>query len=255
MAPEFDHKTGRIMVRRWATTDLEGRIAHHMRAWEHAKQAPESHPAGGLAFVTINRDFGCEALHVADVLTAVLNERAHPRVPWVAYDRQLLDRVASELHLRREVVESMDGLRRSEMTEFFDTLLNRKPSDALMVHKLAEVVRSLAIHGHTVIVGRGSHLITKDLKSGLHVRLTAPREWRVHRVAASRKVSESTAEQTVAEIERERAHFLQTFFIHDPEHPFVHDLTIDASQFAPVEIADIIGAAVQIRELPLADAA
>jgi cytidylate kinase len=229
----------------WATPDLEARIAHHIRAWERVKQAKESHPVGTLPFVTINRDFGCEALRVAQILAALLNENLHPPVPWVAYDRELLDRVASEMHLRRDIVNAMDGARRDEMTELFDQLLNRKVTDTAMAQKLAEVVRSLAVHGHAVLVGRGSHLITKGLRNGLHVRLTASRQWRVNRVALACNVSTSSAERIVVEGEKERQHFLRTFFIYDPERPFLHDLTINVSRFSPNEVAEIVATAVK----------
>jgi cytidylate kinase len=228
----------------WDSADLEARIAGHVRAWERSNQMDTSLPSGALPFVTINREFGCEALRVAESLAALLNERCQPSAPWIAYDRELLDRVASELHLRREVVNAMDGVRRDEMTELFDMLLNRKIADAVMARKLAEVVRSLAIRGHTVIVGRGSHLITKDLKAGLHVRLTASRHWRVNRVARIRKISVADAERILTEGDKERLHFLRTFFIYDPEHPFLQDLTIDVSRFSPPEVAEIIAAAV-----------
>jgi len=228
----------------WATTDLEARIAHHVRAWERAKEAKEPHHLGALPFVTINREFGCEALRIAESLAALLNERSQPVVLWVAYDRELLDRVAHELHLRREIVDAMDDARRNETTELFDMLMNRKVTDAAMAKKLIQVVRSLAVHGHTVIVGRGSHLITKNLKTGLHVRLMAPWQWRVNRVAATRKVSVASAERIVKEGEKERLHFLRTFFVYDPERPVLPDLTIDVSRFSPLEVAGIIAAAV-----------
>ena len=241
------------MIRQgWATTDLEARISHHVREWGRLTKIAEPARRTALPFVTIQRDFGCEALRIAQMLSVILNQRFNKTIAWVAYDRELLDRVASELHLRREVVEAIDGSRRDEMAELFDSLLNRKVPDTLMVQKLAEVVRSLALRGHTILVGRGSHLVTKDLKSGLHVRLTAPRLWRVNRVAACRKIPSPTAEQVLVEGERERRHFLNTFFVQDPQRPFQHDLIVDVSQFAPADVAKIIAAAVATRGLALA---
>ena len=42
-------------------------------------------------------------------------------------------------------------------------------------------VRALAEVGRVIIVGRGGVFITRDLPGGIHVRLVAPREWRVRR--------------------------------------------------------------------------
>lgn len=225
---------------------LEARIAAHVRAWEQLKKAP-AHRHETLPFVTISREFGCEALPLAKRLVEILNERCRPSIPWVAYDRELLDKVAQELHLRRDVVDSLDGARRNEMSELFDALLNRKVDEALVFRKLAEVIRSLAMHGHSIIIGRGGHLITQDLKTSLHVRLVAPFGWRVQRLATDRQLPYQEAEKIVTAGERERARFIATFFHHDPAHPFHHDLVIDNARFNLAQIAEIIFTALGAR--------
>jgi cytidylate kinase len=230
----------------WMGPDLEARIAAHVRSWQQAKQAgrlrPETYP-----FVAVSREYGCEAVPLAKRLVEILNERCRPSIAWAAYDRELLDKVASELHLHRSIVESLDGRRRDEMSELFDNILNRKVDEAVVFRKLAEVIRTLAIHGHAVLVGRGSVLLTQDLKNGLHVRLVAPREWRVHKVASERNISWREAESTVDEGERQRHHYISTFFVLDPKHPFHHDLVIDNSRFNVAQIAEIIFTALGAR--------
>jgi hypothetical protein len=108
---------------------LDARIAAHVHAWEKIKTAP-AHPHETHPFITISREFGCEAWPLAQRLAEILNEKLRPAKPWVAYDRELLDKVARELQLRREIVESLAGRRRNEMSELFDTLLNRRTRGA-----------------------------------------------------------------------------------------------------------------------------
>ena len=231
----------------WAMANLEGRITAHVHAWEKAKErgqplAPETYP-----FVTISREFGCEGGALAVRLQEILNERCRPFFTWVAYDQEVLDEVAKALHVARGVVETIDGHRRSEMSELFDAILNQRVDEALVFRKMAEVVRSLAIHGHTVLVGRGSYLITQDLKTGMHVRLEAPRDWRVHRIATDRELSMTEAEKVVHQGERERDHYIKTFFTQDPAHKFHHDLVIDNSRFNLAQIAEIVFTALSVR--------
>jgi cytidylate kinase len=231
----------------WVKANLEARIAAHVHAWEKAKErgqplAPETYP-----FVTISREFGCEGAPLALRLQEILNERCRPFFTWVAYDQELLDKVAEELHLARGLVESIDGHRRNEMSELFDTILNKRVEEAIVFRKLAEVVRSLAIHGHTILVGRGSYLITQDLRTGMHVRLVAPRDWRIHKIMVDRNVPYAEAQRIVEQGEREREQYLRTFFIQDREHPFVHDLTIDNSRFNLAQIAEIVFTALGAR--------
>jgi cytidylate kinase len=231
----------------WATGGIEERIGAHVRVWQEAKSAGHPIALEKYPFVTFSREFGCEAFPLAKRLVEVLNERCRSILPWLAYDREVLDQVAEELRLQRHIVESIDGGRRGEMAEFFDAILNRKLDETMMFRKLAEVVRVLAAHGHSVIVGRGAYLITHDLKTGMHVRLVAPRAWRVQKVASERNLTGYEADKVVAEGERRRDNFIRTFFVQDPHQPFHHDLIIDNSRFNLTQIAEIIFAALAAR--------
>jgi cytidylate kinase len=232
----------------WVGSDIEARISAHVHAWEAIKPFGASRTYETFPCIALSREFGCEALPLAQKLTEILNERCHPTIPWVAYDKQLLDKVAQELHLHGELIESLDGRRRDEMTELFDNILNKKVPDVVVFRKLAEVIRSLAIHGHAVLVGRGSSLVTQDLRNGLHIRLVAPRMWRIHKIAADRGIPMREAEKIVDEGERQRHHYIETFFVLDPAgERFHHDLIIDNSRFNLVQIAEIIFAALSAR--------
>jgi cytidylate kinase len=231
----------------WVRPSVDVRIGAHVHAWEKVRASDRQRPLEKFPFITVSREFGCEALPLAQHLVQILNERCRPVYPWVAYDREVIEKVAQEMHLSREIVESIDGHRRSEMCELFDSILNRKVDESLVFRKICQVVRSLATHGHAILVGRGSHLVTRDLKTGLHVRLVAPRAWRIHRVADLRQLSHRDAEKMVDQCEKEREKFLQTFFVHDPHTIHCHDVIIDNSRFNLAQIAEIVFAALGAR--------
>jgi len=231
----------------WVGSDLEARISAHVQAWEKIRPLGHSRVLETYPFISISREFGCEALPLAQRLTEILNERTRPSIPWLAYDRELLDKVADELHLRRDIIDSLDGRRLGTMSELFDNIINRKVADAVVVRKLAEVIRTLAVHGHAVLVGRGSSFVTQDLKNGLHVRLVAPRAWRVARIAADRNIPYREAEKIVDDGEQQRHNYITTYFVLDPHSPFHHDLVIDNSRFNLMQLAEIVFAALGIR--------
>ncbi len=231
----------------WVEPNVDARIGAHVHAWEMVKSFGAPRPQEKFPFVTISREFGCEALPLAQRLVEILNERCRPTYPWVAYDREVIDRVAQELHLSREIVQSIDGHRRNEMSEFFDAILNRKVDESLVFRKISQVVRSLATHGHAVLVGRGSYLVTQDLKTGLHVRLVAPRPWRIHRVADVQHLTHAEAEKVVDQFERERERFVQVFFVQDPLIAHYHDVVLDNSRFNLAQIGEIVFAALGAR--------
>jgi cytidylate kinase len=231
----------------WVGSDVQSRIAAHVHAWEKVKPLGDKRRLETYPFVAISREFGCEALPLARQLVETLNERCVPSVPWVSYDRELLDRVSEELHIQRAILDMLDGQRRDEMSELFDNIINRKVDDAVVVRKLAEVIRTLAVHGHAVLVGRGSSLVTQDLRNGLHIRLVAPRAWRIHTIAANRNLPLHEAEKTVDEGEKQRSHYISTYFVLDHGFPFHHDLVIDNSRFNLVQIVEIVFAALNGR--------
>ncbi len=226
---------------------LDFRMAAHMRAWQDNRQAPvkrqlETHP-----FVTISRQYGCQGLSLAHQLVDMLNVRFRPSIRWVAYDREVLGKVANELHVRREILDALDGRYRDAITEFIDAVLNIRMDESLVFRKMAEVMRSLAIHGHAVVLGRGGYLLTQDLKNGFHVRLVAPREWRVERTAVIREVSHEEAGHIVDQLQKERDRFIHTFFTQDPDRPFYHDLVIDNSRFNDTQLAELVFDALVVR--------
>ncbi len=231
----------------WVEPNVDARIGAHVHAWEEVKAFGRRRPLEKLPFITVSREFGCEALPLAQHLVHILNERSRPVYPWVAYDREVIDRVAEEMHLSQAIVESIDGHRRDAMCELFDSILNRKIDESLVIRKICQVVRSLATHGHAVLVGRGSYLVTQDMKTGLHVRLVAPRPWRIHRVADIQRLGYRDAEKLVDQLEKERERFVQMFFVQDPHIVHYHDVVIDNSRFNLTQISNIICAALTSR--------
>jgi len=222
-------------------------MAAHVKAWDKVKPLGDKRRLETYPFVAISREFGCEALALAEQLVETLNERCRPSIPWVGYDRELLDKVTEDPGMQRAILDMLDDKRRVAMGKLFDTIINRQGADALVVRKLAEVIRTLAVHGHAVLVGRGSSLVTQDLRNGMHIRLVAPRAWRVHAIAANRNLSMNEAEKTVTEGEKQRHHYINTFFVLDPQFPFPHDLVIDNSRFNLMQIVEIVFTALGAR--------
>ena len=231
----------------WVGADVEVRMAAHVNAWEKVKPLGDKHRLETFPFVAISREFGCEALALAQQLVVTLNERCRPSIPWVSYDRELLDKVAEDPKMQQAILDMLDAKRRTAMGKLFDNIINRQGTDALAVRQLAEIIRTLAFHGHAVLVGRGSALVTQDLRNGVHIRLVAPRPWRVHAIATNRNLSLSKAEKTVTEGERQRQHYINTFFVLDPHYPFPHDLVIDNSRFNLMQIVEIVFTALSAR--------
>ena len=230
----------------WVGSDVESRVSAHVNAWKQVKPLGSTQRLETYPFVAISREFGCEALTLADQLTETLNERFHPSVPWISYDRDLLDKIRGQKDVRRALLETLDERRRDRMNRVLDSIIVPDGPDTAAVRELAETIRAMALHGHSVLVGRGSSMATQDLKNGLHIRLVAPRSWRVHTIASNRELPFAEAEKIVTQGEDQRRRYLETFFVTDPEHPFHYDLVIDNSRFNIAQLVEIIVTALNV---------
>jgi cytidylate kinase len=235
-----------MAAKRWVKSPLETRISAHVQMWEKRKETSSPCAPEACPFITIACKTGCSGAELAYRLAEALNARCRPEVEWVAYDRELLDEVAGQMKLQREVLDSVDERRHNMMREIFDTLIHKRVEDAVLFRKLAEVARSLALRGHVVLVGRGCCLITQDLPKGLHIRLTAPFDWRTARYAEVHQISRRQAEENVGEADRQRKKFIRTFFAHDAIRKFPHHLVIDNSRFELDQMTRIVLGALEV---------
>jgi cytidylate kinase len=231
----------------WVRPDLDARLSAHERAWQKTKHTDSPRSPEFHQFITISRQYGCEGAALAHRLVDILNERCRPSFAWVAYDHELLSKISTDSRIRKNVIEALDSRRHERMGKLFDTILNRKATDAAEMRQLADVVRTLAVLGRAVLLGRGSYLITQDLKTGLHVKLVAPLDWRAIHVAATREVSCGEAKKIVIEGDRRREQYLRKHFIEHPEHIVDPDLVIDNSRFNLVQIGEIVFTALSTR--------
>jgi cytidylate kinase len=231
----------------WVRPDLDARLSAHERAWQKSKHADSPRSPEFHQFITISRQYGCEGAALAHRLVDILNERCRPSFAWVAYDHELLSKISTDSRLRSNVVGTLDSRRHERMDKLFDSILNRKASDASEMRQLADVVRTLATLGRAVLLGRGSYLITQDLKTGLHVKLIAPLDWRALHVAATREVTHGEAKKIITDGERRREQYLRKHFVEHPEHVVNPDLVIDNSRFNLVQIGEIVFTALSTR--------
>ena len=74
---------------------------------------------------------------------------------------------------------------------------------------IISVVRSIAEQGHVVIVGRGGVGILQDFPDTIHIRLQAPREWRIVQISASQNLGIAETSRLVNEMDKKRTAFIE----------------------------------------------
>jgi hypothetical protein len=162
------------------------------------------------------------------------------RLGWPAYDNELVERIAREMHLRASLLDSVDEKRKSWLLECVEAFSSgRTVSESAFVRHLVETVLSLGTHGKCVIVGRGAaHIL--PLASTLRVRLVGDLEERV--LATSRRLglSHQEAARLVELTDRERDRFIRDHFQKDPADPHNYDLVLNTSRLSYPACAGLV---------------
>ncbi len=214
---------------------LAALVEKQMRNWELAKAqrgaVPEPEREEVEDFIAISRAVGAGGREVAAQLGATLG--------WPVFDKEILDAMAGDDSLRRQVYASMDERDTSWSEETLRVLLQPDFVRNDYFHRLTQSVLSLARQGHSVFLGRGVHLIL-PAQYGFRVRLVAPLDMRLARFAGEHGVSVEAARERLARIENERRDFLKRHFRVENADATRHDLTINLERLSTTQAVDII---------------
>jgi cytidylate kinase len=116
------------------------------------------------------------------------------------------------------------------------------PPHEKYMHGLTEVVRQAVARGNVVLVGRGSRQLAGDAEGAFHLRLVAPLEWRVSRMAEREGWSWDQALARCNEVDRARDRFTRYFFGAAACRPEGYDLTVNAGRVPPEDIVACVAA-------------
>lgn len=217
-----------------------------VRSAVRAIAAGPTHERGGPSgrglrpLLTISREAGIDAAAVTMPLVSSLTARASGGdPPWITYDRALVERVAADHNLGRDLVARLDESDRSWF-EHLAAGLTGVDTGADVAMKTAQTIRALARIGRSIIVGRGGQCVLAGLPHVLHVRLIAPADWRAERHAAAASLEPKDAEEAIREIDRERARFIKRHFQSDVTNPLLYHVIVNVGLVAPAAAADAI---------------
>jgi hypothetical protein len=175
-------------------------------------------PIAPAPFVTISRQAGAGGHSLAHLLCLRMN-RIWPRAdhPWTSWGAELVEKVAHDAGLSKEIVESFVESRRTWLETLLDDIANTvtghvNPDELTVYRRVATTIRALAQAGRVVIVGRGGMCITRDMPGGVHVRLVAPVAHRVAATVAHFRVSLSRAHHYVQRMDEDREYFYARYW-------------------------------------------
>ena len=164
---------------------------------------------------------------------------------WQVFDNEMVDEVAKQAHVRRQLIESLDERDKKTIQAIVGQLLKPEEIDtADYLGYLKQVVLTLGHQGNVVIVGRGARFILPS-QFGLSVRMVAPIEMRIRRFADKANLSLAAARMEVQKTDRERVKLIRRHFGRDVTDPLSHDLMINTAAISLEEAAEVILAALR----------
>lgn len=222
--------------------DLARLVERQMRNWELARDqrlsesGPE--PAPVEDFVCISRQVGTDGRRVAEILG--------DRLGWPLFDREILEAMAGDDDVRRQVYESMDQRDLSWWEETLRALMQSEFVRNDYFKRLSETLFSLARQGNCIFLGRGADLLL-PATLGFRARLVAPGAFRGETLAAGRAMTQRESLQHMERIEAERERFFRRHFGVAVEAPERYDVTINVARFSHEDAVEVILQARSIR--------
>jgi cytidylate kinase len=162
------------------------------------------------------------------------------RLGWNVYDRELLEQIATDMHVRVNLLESVDERHVSWLEAFAESfVMGSKVSENAYATHLIETILGLAARGHCVIVGRGAaHLLPPSCT--LRVRVVAPREARIETIAKQRGLTPRAAEHVIDQTEHQQRRFVLDHFHCDTTDDTRYDLVLNTSRWSMTECSEMV---------------
>jgi cytidylate kinase len=207
---------------------------------ENREQRPGRGKEGDLSYgpyLIISREKGAGGNTVARLVGR--------RLGWQVFNDEIVDEIAQKAHVRRQLIESLDERDRATIQDIIGQLLNPQEigtSDYLVY--LKQILLTLGHHGDVIIVGHGARYILPG-QFGLCVRMVAPIEVRIRRIADKARLTLDAARVEVERIDRERVRLVRRHFGHDVTDPLSHDLIINTAALSVEAAAEVVITALQ----------
>jgi len=205
-------------------------VEHQVRRWEVERRSSTS--VVPAPCVALSRQAGAGGASIGRLVAKTLD--------YGFFGIEIVDHIAREARIRRELVAGLDEHVRSAIDRFvIDSFNSRTFTETDYLRKLVEIVTTLGERGRTVVLGRGSTVILPPERA-LRVLAVAPVELRRERWMKDQGVSADEAVSRLARMDEDRLHFLRHHFGVDPDDPLLYDLVVNTGTIQLEDAADLV---------------
>ena len=193
---------------------------------------------GKGTFITISRQTGCNGTGSAvDLVKALKSENSK----WYFMNKEVLEESANKLKIDPSKIKYVfETKKKSHVDEVLSAFSSRYyKSDKIVRKTITEVIRHYAAQGNIIIVGRAGVATTRDLSGGLHIRFTAPYEWRYNSLKKRKAFKEEDLAKFIKKHDIKKRKLIEDFCGKDIKD-IQFDLTFNCATFTRQQIVSII---------------
>ncbi len=214
-------------------------VERQITLWQNRSDSRQPESCNPEPVITISRQHGAGGDALGKSVAAELG--------FAYWDREVLHEMAEHAHVSERLFESLDEKPKNAIASIVRAISHSAdPSYSDYMHELQRQIRTIAHHGHAVIMGRGSQLIV-DPDQSLRIRIVAPLNHRIQTIAKLRGISERDAAQEIQQIDGSHAAFLHQNWGRDIDDPEVYDIVLNSRTLTFESAVDAICVAYQDR--------
>lgn len=190
--------------------------------------------------ITISREVGCNGVKLAHLIANRLNSKKSVTT-WKVISKEVFHESAKELKMDPEQVRKiMQQSERFTFEEIIKAFSDKNYKTDLTIGKTMKgVILQIAADGNCIIVGRAGHIIAKDIKNALHLRLVAPLDYRIKTIMQNNHLNREEAINFIHKVDKERLAFRKAILKEDPQNE-IFDITFNRAAFNDEEMVDLI---------------
>jgi len=188
--------------------------------------------------LTISRQSGIDTIKLCKNLVQEL--KLYYPSEWCFFDKDLISKVINDHSLPERIQKFLGEERIPFLSQMLNELLGIHPPMMELMHKLTSTIYHIAELGYAVIIGRGSNIITSNLKNSYHIRLIAPAENRMQNLIRSGNLSRDEANKILLKEDEVRRDFLYRNFRQNIDDPNLYHQIINCSKFTCEELVNVI---------------
>ena len=192
-------------------------IEEQVRRWEILNKEKQEDKT--LPVITLSREPGSGGKLVAKAVA--------DRLGLDLFHQEIINAMAENADTTTRVIRTLDERGLSMIEDWVSAAISERhlwPDEVSRV--LMRVIGAIGRHGKAIIVGRGANFVLPP-ENRFRVRIIAPLELRVNRVADTHTVSKKEAKRHVLRTESDRRAFVRKYFHSDIGDPANYDVVLN----------------------------